>query len=232
MKELEDHCYLETEVLDNRGLPIRARLGEAASEKLFKLVTSVIQKPSSVRIGRIEVPPLVMGNLWLPPEDMVALRKQKIGEKEADRLLRDIAEDGDVFATKYYDLKRHNTPGPITQLHRLTNVGIKKFASDTNCGGYSLDMCIVPNWAGIWETNIGRLEIVDEQLSYIGTYPGGTIEGRAEGDTFVGTWHEGSKSGDFELTAYTGGRSFWGDRYDHRHHRLCGWNGQLLERPS
>jgi len=239
MKELEDHCYLETEVLDNRGQPIRAQLSEVAYEKLFRLVTPVIQKPASTRIGRIEVPPLVMKNVWLPPEDMVALRKQKIGEKEADCLLRDIAErkhvlDGDVFVTDYYDLKRHNAPGPIPQLHRLTDMGIMEFASDINQCGYSIDIYIAPNWAGIWETNIGRLEIVDEivdeQLRYIGTYPNGTIEGKAEGDMFAGTWHEGSNSGDFEFTAYAGGRSFWGDRYDHMFHRLCGWNGKLLER--
>jgi len=94
--------------------------------------------------------------------------------------------------------------------------------------GYLVDAYIAPNWVGIWETNFGKLEIVEGPSGCIGKYPNGTIEGKTEADTFIGTWHEETNSGDFEFTMFDGGQSFWGDRYDGAHRRLKGWSGKMV----
>lgn len=94
--------------------------------------------------------------------------------------------------------------------------------------GCLVDAYIAPNWLGIWETNFGELEIAEGPSGYIGKYPNGTIEGNTEADTFIGTWHEGANSGDFEFTMFEGGQSFWGDRYDGAHRRLRGWSGKMV----
>ncbi|OPX73958.1 MAG: hypothetical protein A4E48_02352 [Methanosaeta sp. PtaU1.Bin060] len=101
--------------------------------------------------------------------------------------------------------------------------------------GYLIDTYIAPNWAGVWKTTFGQLEIVEEGIRYVGTYPGGTIEGKmseTEIDTLVGTWHEGAASGDFEFTMHYGGNSFWGDRYGGDHGRVRSWNGELAKLPG
>ena len=232
MNELKGHCYIETcPQRSTRGRPaIRGKLSQAASDVLFRLADSHtlddIGAPASLQIGKVVIPPVKITTKWLLPKDIVALRKQKIGEKEADRLLRDVA-DG-VCAEDFYDLKHHTTPGRIPKLRRLTREGVKEYAADTNQMPVHTIAYIAPNWIGIWETDFGKLEIVletaNENPMHIGRYSNGTIEGRAEADTLIGTWHEGANSGDFKFTMFAGGHSFWGDRYDGPHRKA--WNGR------
>jgi hypothetical protein len=239
MKEIENNCYIETNILKNtRGRPtIRGRLSEAASERIFKLVPPVSERPKSKsKIGRIVVPSMKIPTnppSWLPSESIVALRKQKIGEKETDCLLRDIADNKDApettpFAQSYFDFKNYQRPGPRPCWHCLTDAGLREFASDTNQTTVILTAYLAPNWVGTWDTDFGKLEIINEHPRYIGRYSDGTIEGRTEADTLIGTWHEGANSGDFQFTMFAGGHSFWGDRYDGAHRRLKCWNGRMI----
>jgi hypothetical protein len=107
---------------------------------------------------------------------------------------------------------------------------VKEYASDTNQTIITTRVYIAPNWIGVWETDFGELEIVlettNENPRYFGRYSNGTIEGRTEADTLIGTWYEGANSGDFEFTMFAGGHSFWGDRYDGGHRK--GWNGRMI----
>ena len=238
MNELDGHSYIETGSQRSvRGRPaIRWKLSQAASDVLFKLAASHtdIGAPAPLRIGKVIIPPVEItpnqeaSTTWLLPNDIVALREQKIGEKNADRLLRDIA-DG-MHAEDFYDLKHHASPGRIPKLRRLTCEGVKEYASDTNQTPILVSAYIAPNWIGIWETDFGELEIVletaNENPRYFGRYSNGTIEGRTEADTLIGTWYEGTNSGDFEFTMFAGGHSFWGDRYDGGHRK--GWNGRMI----
>ena len=238
MNELDGHSYIETAPQRSaRGRPaIRGKLGQAATDTLFKSVASHtnIGAPAPLRIGKVVIPPVEItpnqkaSTTWLLPNDIVALRKKKIGEKNADRLLRDIA-DG-MHAEDFYDLKHHTSPGRIPKLRCLTCEGVKEYASDTNQTIITTRVYIAPNWIGVWETDFGELEIVlettNENPRYFGRYSNGTIEGRTEADTLIGTWYEGANSGDFEFTMFAGGHSFWGDRYDGGHRK--GWNGRMI----
>ncbi|MCX6677404.1 MAG: hypothetical protein NTU95_05605 [Methanothrix sp.] len=252
MKELNGHSYIETGTQESpRGRPAKkGRLSEAAFEVLFKLVASHtlddIGAPASIQIGRVVIPPIVIKPdpkvsakrpVCLLPNDIVALRKQKIGEKNADCMLRDIANkeyasDGTIYAEDFYDLKHHASSGRIPKLRRLTDKGAEEYASDTNSAIALLCAYLTPNWVGTWETDFGKLEIMpeieNEHPKYIGRYPNGTIEGKTETDTLIGTWHEETNSGDFEFTMFGGGQSFWGDRYDGAHRRLRGWSGKMV----
>lgn len=249
MNELNGYSYIETGTQRNaRGRPaIRGRLSQAASDMLFKSVASHtlddIGAPGSLQIGKVVIPPVEITPdqkdsttrpVWLLPNDIVALRKQKIGEKNADLMLQDIANrmcasDETIFAGDFWDLKHHTSPGRIPKLRRLTCEGVKEYASDTNRTTYLIRAYIAPNWVGIWDTDFGKLEIVNEHPRYIGRYPNGTIDGKTEADTLFGTWHEGENSGDFKFTMFAGGHSYWGDRYDGAHRRLKGWNGRMIE---
>jgi len=146
IKELDNHSYINTEVFKNngRGRPaIRGRLSEAASKKIFTLVTPVKERPSSYfvelnKIGRVEILPMPVGKptgptMWLSPEDVMTLRKQKIGDKRADRLLQDIVNNKDEhFAEDFIGFKNRR-PGPIPFiLHRIVPEGLRKFGSDEN----------------------------------------------------------------------------------------------------
>ena len=99
---LGGYSFIDTEAIkkEGRGSPIiRGRLSEAASEKIFALVTPVKQKPESYSPGllngegRLEMPPLQIGDKYLSPEDIIRLRIQKSGEKETRHLLRMLVND-------------------------------------------------------------------------------------------------------------------------------------------
>ena len=90
------------------------------------------------------------------------------------------------------------------------------------------------HWAGIWNTNLGPLEIKDGR-PITGKYPNGKIEAVAVRDTLKGSWYEGSKSGSFEFKMDANSKSFSGKRLGNTakrqidiNQRLGGWSGVLL----
>ena len=98
---LGGHSFIDTESVkrDGRGCPIiRGRLSRAADEKIFATVYPVNQKPASYfiglnGIGRLEIPPLSLVDKYLPPRDLIRIRKQKSGQNETNHLLRALTND-------------------------------------------------------------------------------------------------------------------------------------------
>lgn len=97
-----DGCsFIDTESVKRggRGGPIvRGKLSKAASEKIFASVPPVKQKPISYFYGlngkgRLEIPPLQLGDEYLPSDDIIRLRIHKSGEKETRRLLNKMVND-------------------------------------------------------------------------------------------------------------------------------------------
>jgi HEAT repeat protein len=90
---------IESVKKDGKGRPlIRGILSQAALEKIFTLVTPVKQEPVSYfpevnMKGRLEIPPLQIGDKYLPPEDIMRLLIQKCGKMETRRLLRKMVND-------------------------------------------------------------------------------------------------------------------------------------------
>lgn len=100
---LNGHSFIDAELIKNedRGGPIlRGRLSDAAAETIFKLVTPVDQEPPShfIREKRLELPPLKIGDGYLPPEDIIALRNEKCGEEYTRCSLSKMTKDEPGFA--------------------------------------------------------------------------------------------------------------------------------------
>lgn len=98
MDDLDGRPFIEVESVkeDRPGGPIlRGRISDAATEKLFKSVTSVNKEPPScfIRKMRLELPPLKINDRYLPPNDIVDVRKLKSGEDYTSSLLHKLATD-------------------------------------------------------------------------------------------------------------------------------------------
>jgi hypothetical protein len=95
---LGGYSFIDTESVkkEGKGRPvIRGTLSQAGLKKIFELVMPVKQEPASYfpelnMKGRLEIPPLLIGDKYLPPEDIMRLRIQKSGERETRRLVRDM----------------------------------------------------------------------------------------------------------------------------------------------
>jgi hypothetical protein len=88
-----------------------------------------------------------------------------------------------------------------------------------------------PTWAGVWDTDFGRMTL---GAGGSGTYEGfttGTISGHVEGAVDEGTWQQGDKKGDFKFTL--SGLSFTGEwHYDTGGcGTACGWSGTCIDGP-
>ncbi len=155
MKEIGNHSYIDTEVIKNGsiGRPARrGKLSDAAHNRIFKLVTPVKERPPSCRMGNVLLQPLPIGdskepNAWLSPEDIMELRKYKIGEKSAVRSLQVIASLPDnemgwptctFFAKPFYDFRHYNRPGRRPSQPCVTDNGLVEWGSDVNRTFYSL----------------------------------------------------------------------------------------------
>jgi hypothetical protein len=98
MDALDGRPFIEVESVkeDRPGGPIlRGRISDAAIEKLFKTVTPVENEPPScfIRKKRLELPPLKINDRYLPPKDIVDIRKLKSGEDYTRSLLHKLATD-------------------------------------------------------------------------------------------------------------------------------------------
>jgi hypothetical protein len=98
MDALNGHSFIDTEyikVKDHGGPILRGRLSDAATEKIFKLVTPVNQEPPSyfIREKQLEVPPLQIGDKYLSPECILSLLNEKYGEEYTRGLLNKMAKD-------------------------------------------------------------------------------------------------------------------------------------------
>lgn len=127
LKELDNHSFIEINIINKGGRPTEmGRLSEAASQRIFQLVTPVKESPPPYIVDNIVIPPIPVkrpkepsegvdpakfdelvkqqwGNndtIWLSAEDGIALLKQKIGDVEAHRLLQDIASNKGVTGEK------------------------------------------------------------------------------------------------------------------------------------
>jgi hypothetical protein len=158
---LEGHSFIDLESIkrDDRGRPtIRGRLSEAATERIFELVTPVKEKPpSSFRLilhkeGKSEVPPLLLksksnGNKWLPPEDILRIREKKIGKKQTNRLLKGIAKKGKPYAEPVdilEILKNHHFGRLPYHQTRIMDDGQIELASDQNRSCAMVDAILAP----------------------------------------------------------------------------------------
>ncbi|MDM7938716.1 MAG: hypothetical protein QUS07_00035, partial [Methanothrix sp.] len=142
---LEGHSFIDIELIRryDKGRPaLRGKLSEAAAERIFELVTPVKEKPPSSFLlinkgGKLEIPPLFVGSenngsKWLSPEDILLLREKKIGKKQANRLLKGIADKGKPYSESVDILKDHRFgPLPSHQI-RIIDAGQRELASDEN----------------------------------------------------------------------------------------------------
>jgi len=154
---LEGHSFIDIESIkrDDRGRPtIRGKLSEAATERIFELVTPVKEKtPICFRYihkkGKFEIQPLVVksksyGIKWLPPEDILRLREKKIGKKQTNRLLKEFAEKKKPYAKSVDILKNHHFGRLPYSQTRIMKAGRIKLASDQNRSFAMLDAILVP----------------------------------------------------------------------------------------
>ncbi len=82
---LGGYSFIDVESVkkEGKGRPVvRGIISQAALEKIFTLVTPVNQEPVSyfpelTVKGRLEIPPLQIGDKYLPPDDIIRLRIQK-----------------------------------------------------------------------------------------------------------------------------------------------------------
>jgi hypothetical protein len=153
---LEGYSFIDTESVkrDGKGRPaIRGKLSETATERIFELVPAVKEKPQSCfrlinQVGKVEIPPFLVttknyGSMWLSPEDILRLRKKKIGNKQTNRLLKDVATKGKPYAKSIDILKNHHFgPLPSHQIY-ITDAGQCMLGSDDNqlCSGI-IALCV------------------------------------------------------------------------------------------
>jgi hypothetical protein len=95
---LDGHSFIDTELVkikDVGGPIMRGRLSEAATKKIFTLVTPVNEKSPSLfnEQYRLELPPLKIGDTYLPPDEIIRLRNQKSGQEYTQGLLRRMKND-------------------------------------------------------------------------------------------------------------------------------------------
>jgi hypothetical protein len=154
---LEGRSFIDIELIrrDDKGRPaIRGKLSEAATERIFELVTPVKEMPpSSFRLinkaGKVEIPPFSVesennGSKWLSPEEILRLREKKIGKRQANSLLKGIADKGKPYAESVDILKDHRFgPLPSHQI-RIIDAGQRELASDENRLCVSITALVVP----------------------------------------------------------------------------------------
>ena len=142
---LGGHPFIDIKLVKkkSRGSPIiKGRISEAAIDKIFASVTLVKPKPENYYPkllngkGRIEMPPLLIGDKYLSSEDIINRRIKESGDKETRRLLRTLVNGKDrtyARAANNADiLKKHHFGRFPHQQHIITDLGLRELASDEN----------------------------------------------------------------------------------------------------
>ncbi|MBL0306397.1 MAG: hypothetical protein IPQ25_10270 [Chitinophagaceae bacterium] len=93
----------------------------------------------------------------------------------------------------------------------------------------------VNSWAGVWQSQWGKMTMVQNGNKVSGTYEhdNGKITGTVTGNKFTGTWSEApgykppNDAGDVEFILSADGKNFTGRwRYGKKGEWQTGWNGQ------
>ena len=148
---LNGYGFIDLEIIkkEGRGRPyIRAKLSEAASQKLFALVApkkKAVSYPVNLLyqlsgMGHIEIPPLKIEGGFLPPEDIISLREQKIGKTGFRYLLHSLYPFDAIKKEKVSGTRRWGRKPEHQYL--LKEEGVKKILSDENQAAYGMDMIL------------------------------------------------------------------------------------------
>ncbi|HHY64979.1 MAG TPA: hypothetical protein GX501_08015 [Clostridiaceae bacterium] len=83
------------------------------------------------------------------------------------------------------------------------------------------------NWSGIWFTDRGKMDLVQNGIYITGTYgTNGTIEGMISGNKLIGTFKDNTGSGELEFVISPNGETFDGKYRTRQNQPWQKWNGK------